>query len=668
MITTFICGLRDHVRFVIPVLVLSLAACSNSDDDDDLRGTQGRFVDSAVAGLHFQSSSGLSQTSATGAFNYRPGDIVDFFLGGIDGISLGSATGNSFITPRDLLSATANDRIAINMARTLIGLDRDGDSSNGIQFTEEALQAAGQLGLNQSVFDVAPANFPPQSLQDFISTHIEDEGRTLPSADAALVHLNCTRQDIDNGREPDGQCEIGDSTDNDFDGIQNDADNCPNVANANQADSDSDGTGDACDIDVDGDGVNNDQDNCPSVSNADQADADNDGTGDACDTGDADSDSDGVKDDEDNCPGVANPNQADADTDGTGDACDSDRDGDGVDNTTDNCPNVANADQADADGDGTGDLCDTENDSDGDGVPNDMDNCPVDANPGQEDGDGDGIGDVCDTADDGDNGLLCDPTGTFGCSPIDPTAGSDPFAPNPLSENFCPAENQAAVDEERGVDPAACFAEAGGGGGEVPMGIPPNDLTEMGCPEEHAAAVEEERDVGPACISEFASGFGSADPFAPNPLSENFCPVEHQAAIDESRGVDPAACFAEASGGGGGGTPSGIAPNTFTEMACPDEHAAAEDEGRDVGSECLTEFASGLGGGGGGPETPPFEDAATDFQTAFELCYPDFPVPPFGEPDGCRDHMIAMCNKYDISPDSNFGQLCTQFGGFGSFF
>jgi Thrombospondin type 3 repeat/RTX calcium-binding nonapeptide repeat (4 copies) len=117
--------------------------------------------------------------------------------------------------------------------------------------------------------------------------------------------------------------------------------------------------------DGDGDGVPDSEDNCPGASNADQADADDDGIGDACDTtpGGPDGDGDGIPDADDNCPAVANANQADADNDGTGDACDStpngpDGDGDGVPDATDNCPTVSNTDQADSDNDGVGDACD----------------------------------------------------------------------------------------------------------------------------------------------------------------------------------------------------------------------------------------------------------------------------------------------------------------------
>jgi len=65
--------------------------------------------------------------------------------------------------------------------------------------------------------------------------------------------------------------------------------------------------------DCDGDGVADSGDNCPAIANTDQADGDGDGVGDACD----------------NCPAVANASQADQDGNGIGDAC-QDTDGDGV--------------------------------------------------------------------------------------------------------------------------------------------------------------------------------------------------------------------------------------------------------------------------------------------------------------------------------------------------
>jgi hypothetical protein len=160
--------------------------------------------------------------------------------------------------------------------------------------------------------------------------------------------------------------------DDDRDGVPNAQDNCPTVANPDQADGDGDRVGNLCD-------------NCPATANADQADNDGDGIGTACD----------------NCAAISNSNQADSDGDRVGNVCD-------------NCPATANTDQANTDGDAAGNACD--------GCPDDgAKTAPGACGCGvaETDSDHDGTPDCIDTDDDNDRIPDVDEI-RWGLNPLDP--------------------------------------------------------------------------------------------------------------------------------------------------------------------------------------------------------------------------------------------------------
>lgn len=179
--------------------------------------------------------------------------------------------------------------------------------------------------------------------------------------------------------------------DSDSDSIVDIKDNCPNVSNPTQANSDMDDKGDACDSDDDNDGLtDNFPDLCPrggeinwtsmqDTSNpASSTDWDNDGCKD--DSEDTDDDNDLVLDVNDLCPHTSyDPPRptwiSDSSSDIDGDGCrdsdeDIDDDADGFDDVDDDCPTTAGTSSLGT----TGCL-----DSDNDGWSDTYDDCPTEA-------------------------------------------------------------------------------------------------------------------------------------------------------------------------------------------------------------------------------------------------------------------------------------------------
>ncbi|MDP2695700.1 MAG: thrombospondin type 3 repeat-containing protein [bacterium] len=108
-----------------------------------------------------------------------------------------------------------------------------------------------------------------------LSIYPTDEGAIIQTADGILRFDNNGSQQGSLLRNV-SAVYVLEILDSDADGLPDDSDNCPLVANPDQADFDGDDEGDACDADDDNDGVLDEADDCP-LENAGEYDADKNG-------------------------------------------------------------------------------------------------------------------------------------------------------------------------------------------------------------------------------------------------------------------------------------------------------------------------------------------------------------------------------------------------------
>ena len=161
-------------------LLFAITGCSSSDSSDSL--LSGQFIDSNVAGLSYETSSGLKGiTDSKGRYDYNKGDRVSFKLGDL---LIGSCRASNYVTPIDIFPGDLE--AAVNLAQLLQSIDSDGDPSNGITPDEDAVRILSQisaLDFESSAFDdILRDNLPP-------ALRFVDEGEAETHMNESFVEL-----------------------------------------------------------------------------------------------------------------------------------------------------------------------------------------------------------------------------------------------------------------------------------------------------------------------------------------------------------------------------------------------------------------------------------------------------------------------------------------------
>lgn len=146
--------------FCLSLLVFS---CSKKDDPivvpdpvqqdpSDVVTLKGKFIDAAVQGLSYSTTTQSGVTNANGEFSYVEGEEITFKVGNV---VLGKALGQAEITPITIAqktdaNATIESKLAQNIAAFLQTLDADGDESNGISISQEVASNLGVSGVDFS--------------------------------------------------------------------------------------------------------------------------------------------------------------------------------------------------------------------------------------------------------------------------------------------------------------------------------------------------------------------------------------------------------------------------------------------------------------------------------------------------------------------------------------
>jgi len=140
---------------LLALLLVGCGGTSSKNEDSESSSIQSAiFVDAAVEGMEYHTSSGLNGlTDSQGTFKYKKDDSVSFNIGNITVGDVKKVPDDNIVTPVHLVYgydiptnklsdvATLNDPKVLQILNVLQSLDSDANNSNGIQIASSTSEA-----------------------------------------------------------------------------------------------------------------------------------------------------------------------------------------------------------------------------------------------------------------------------------------------------------------------------------------------------------------------------------------------------------------------------------------------------------------------------------------------------------------------------------------------
>ncbi|MGR5066629.1 hypothetical protein [Photobacterium sp. DNB22_13_2] len=181
-------------------MAVILAGCnsssSSSGGDEEDTEFSGRFIDAAVEGMYYTTSSGKSGiTGVEGEFDATSTDTITFYIGGENGLKVGAASARDVLTP---FEAAGKYNRALNLAILLQSIDNHfGSSSNDLISIPDALISPDQETLEEIRFINLDSRETVLDFLDFMG--VEDS--EIAQEKDALAHMEDAFGSMDRGSD-----------------------------------------------------------------------------------------------------------------------------------------------------------------------------------------------------------------------------------------------------------------------------------------------------------------------------------------------------------------------------------------------------------------------------------------------------------------------------------